>query len=211
MTARDRGAAGAGPEGLAPAGRPAPDAARAGVYERLVPEIIAEFSELFAFARTRWTRYAEEVHPELRGPGLLMLQMIKRKGPITATEIAQLLQMDKAMVSRQLAKLRELGFVDAEPSADDRRVILLTASDEAHRLVEEIRHRWGDAYHERFAGWDEHDLEALRSLLHRFNRDSGERPAEGPAHRCSRDQHRQEPGADDTGTADADAQPTASA
>ena len=45
--------------------------------EEVISEIISEFSQSFAAARTRWTRFAEEVHPELRGPGMMILQTIR--------------------------------------------------------------------------------------------------------------------------------------
>ena len=51
--------------------------------EEVISEIISEFSQSFAAARTRWTRFAEEVHPELRGPGMMILQTILRRGPVT--------------------------------------------------------------------------------------------------------------------------------
>ena len=161
-----------------------PTASEAGApRDERIAEIISEFSEVFAFARTRWTRYAEEVHADLRGVGMMVLQLVLRKGPVTATGISQMLDMDKAMVSRQVAKLRELGLVDAEPAAEDRRVMLLTASAEARRLLDGIRERWAEAYHERFGGWSVEDLELLRDVLHRFNA-SAEGP-QGPAARCT--------------------------
>ncbi len=152
-----------------------------------IAEIIAEFSEVIAFARSRWARYAEDVHPDLRGVGLIVLQLILRKGPLTVTGISQMLDMDKAVVSRQISKLRELGLVKAEPSPEDRRVVLLTCSAQAQILIDAIREKWGDAYHERFSGWTPADLEQLRAGLHRFNAtaDHGV-PLDTPSGRCAR-------------------------
>ena len=139
-----------------------------------ISEIIAEFSEVFAFARTRWARYAEEVDPELKGVGIMVLQLILRKGPISATGISQLLDMDKAMVSRQIAKLRDLELVDTRAAAEDRRVLLLTASAKAEELLGAIRQKWAHAYHERFADWSPGELDQLRASLHRFNASAAE-------------------------------------
>lgn len=134
-----------------------------------ITEIIAEFSELFAFARTRWARAAEDMHPELKGISLLMLQIIKRRGPVSATALGLKLDMDKAMVSRHVSQLRDLGFVDAEESPEDRRVQLLTVSGEGHALLTRLRDRSRAAYIERFEGWSADDVESLRRALHRFN------------------------------------------
>jgi DNA-binding MarR family transcriptional regulator len=152
----------------------------------VIPEIIAEFGQVFAFARARWARFAEQVHPELRGPDMLMLQMISRKGPITATELGQLLFMDKALVSRQTSKLRQLGLVDAASDEADRRVVLLTASDRAKGMLGELHDQLSEAYEQRLAGWSAEDLATLRSLLHRFNAAAHAPELDGPAARCSR-------------------------
>lgn len=154
--------------------------------EEAIAEIIAEFSEVFAFARTRWTHYAEEVHPDLRGVGMMVLQTILRKGPVTATELGALLDMDKSVVSRQVAKLRHLDLVVAEPSAEDRRVVLLTSSGRAQEAIDELHTRTALAYGERFDGWSGAELGQLQALLRRFNRASERQHGDGPAARCAR-------------------------
>ena len=155
-----------------------------------ITQIISEFSALLAYSRSRWASYAEEAHPDLKGGGLMMLQVIFRKGSVTATGLSHMLGSDKAMVSRQITKLRELGFVAAEPSAEDRRVVLLSVTDEGAELLEQVRRRWAHSYHERFESWSLDDLEALRSGLHRFNvaQDAAQEGAlDGPAARCRRE------------------------
>lgn len=149
-----------------------------------VSQIISEFSEVFAFVRTRWARFAEETHPDLRGTGILVLQIVLRKGPVTVTGLSQLLGMDKAMVSRQVSKLRELGFVESAPAPEDRRVTLITATEQARATIEELRARAAHDYHLRFADWDDDALNALSESLHRFNAYAPEQAA-GPAVRCA--------------------------
>lgn len=151
----------------------------------MIPEIIAEFGQLFAIARVRWARLAPQLHPELRGPDLLMLQTIAHKGPITATELAQLLSTDKTLVSRQISRMRQLGLVDAVSDEADRRVVLLSASAEARRTLGELHAHLSESYERRLAGWSDEDLATFRDLLHRFNATSPVPEAEGPAARCS--------------------------
>lgn len=151
----------------------------------MIPDIIAEFGQVFAFARTRWARFAEQIHPELRGVGMMILQTISRKGPITATEIGQLLDMDKAVVSRQLAKLRQLDLVDAVSSEADRRVVVLTASALGKQTLGELHAQLSEAYERRLAGWSQEDLAQLQDMLHRFNSVSPIPEPDGPAARCA--------------------------
>lgn len=156
--------------------------------DRAISEIIAELSEVFAFARTRWTKYAEEIDPALKGLSVIVLRTILRHGPVTATELSQMLDMDKATVSRQVARLRELDLVDAEASAEDRRVILLQTSQAARASLDRVHSQTAHDYHERFAGWSTNDLDRFRDTLRRFNGDAS--PASGvsdsPAARCAR-------------------------
>lgn len=154
--------------------------------EEIVAGIISEFTEAFAFSRTRWTRYANEVSQDLSGVSMLVLQIVFRRGPITATGVSHWLDMDKSLVSRHVSKLRDLGLIEANESPEDRRVQLLTVSDHATELLSGVRERWSNAYRERLADWSEAELEALRAGLHRFNASAESLPAEGPAARCSR-------------------------
>ncbi|KUF07836.1 MarR family winged helix-turn-helix transcriptional regulator [Leucobacter sp. G161] len=154
--------------------------------EDIISGIISEFSEAFAFSRTRWTRYASEVSHELSGMSMIVLQIVYRRGPITATGIGHWLEMDKSLVSRHVAKLRELDLIEANESPEDRRVQLLTTSPHAGGLLGGVRERWSNAYRERLADWSDAELESLRAGLHRFNASAENTPADGPAARCSR-------------------------
>ncbi|MGK0715106.1 MarR family winged helix-turn-helix transcriptional regulator [Leucobacter sp. W1153] len=135
----------------------------------VIRDIATEFTGLFAYARSRWDGHAQNVHPDLKGVGLMVLQRITRCGPITQAEVAQYLDMDKATVSRQVTKLRELGLVDVTPAADDKRSQLLRLSATGDDAVGQLRERMANDYAERFSGWSEGELETLRSMLHRFN------------------------------------------
>lgn len=154
----------------------------------MISEIIAEFGQVFAFARARWARFAEQIHPELRSVSIMVLQTIARRGPITATEIAQLLDMDKAVVSRQLTKLRQLELVDAEHAEADRRVVLLTVSEAGRATLRKLHDHLAEAYERRLAGWSADELETLQQMLHRFNAVSPVPEPDGPAARCSAQQ-----------------------
>lgn len=137
--------------------------------EQGISDVVTEVSELIAFARSRWARAAEEVHPELRGITLMLLHLITKHGPVSAKTLGCKLDMDKALVSRHVSHLRDLGFVEAEESAEDRRVQLLTVSDEGRQLLKQFRERSQESYVERFDNWSLEEIELLRRGLHRFN------------------------------------------
>lgn len=151
-----------------------------------VIDVIAEFSELLTFIRTRWTEFSAQIHPELAGGSTFILQMIMKKGPITATELGHRLRMDKAMISRQVSQLRKLGLVESELAAEDRRVTLLTGTELARTRLDEVRGKMSQQYQQRFDGWKPEEIVALRDLLHRFNSGSDFfTEFESPAVRCT--------------------------
>lgn len=157
---------------------------KAATSSGVIDNLILELSEMYASARTNWVRAAEDVHPELRGLALMMLQMIARREPITATEIAAKLDMNKAAVSRHISKLRELGMIGCTDSSADRRVALITTTPAGRDLLAQLRLRSAAGYRERFAEWPADDLETLQSLLHRFNA-SGQHADEAHCSHCT--------------------------
>lgn len=128
-----------------------------------------EFAGVFAFSRGRWARYAEELHEDLRVVSIMVLQTVMRREKITATELGAALDMDKAMVSRQVSKLRSLGLVCAFPDENDGRVTWLSLTESGKQSLHALHAKLGDAYRERLGGWSESDLVSLKELLLRFN------------------------------------------
>lgn len=135
----------------------------------MISEVVAEFGQVHAFARARWVRYAEQIHPDLRGVGVIVLQTVARKGPVTATELASMLSMDKALISRQVSRLRDLGFIESRHDEADRRSVFLTTTETGKTTLRGLHQQLSDAYAQRLKGWDESDIETLLALLHRFN------------------------------------------
>lgn len=150
---------------------PAPDAPASddAELERAVGELISELSTSFALSRTRWHRLIEELVPDLKGVNLVVLHAVMHKGPVTATELSTALDIDKATLSRQIAKLRDCDMVKAEPSPEDGRVVHLSITDEARQHLEDAKGQWAKTHQERFAGWTLDELETLLGGLRRFN------------------------------------------
>ena len=102
-----------------------------------------------------------------------LLVGIERVGPIGVVELADRAGRDHTTVSRQVARLEELGLVERQIGAKDRRVreAVVTAKGRAMTdAVDAARERMGAAI---FANWDEADIEALVRLVRRFADDIG--------------------------------------
>ncbi|WP_142261387.1 MarR family winged helix-turn-helix transcriptional regulator [Thermopolyspora flexuosa] len=99
---------------------------------------------------------------------LQVLVAIRRFGPIGVVELAERGGRDHTTVSRQVAKLAELGLVERRPSAIDRRVKEAVLTEAGRRVTEAL-----DAARERMflpalTEWSDRDLLELDRLLRRL-------------------------------------------
>jgi DNA-binding MarR family transcriptional regulator len=97
-----------------------------------------------------------------------LLVGIERFQPIGVVELADRAGRDHTTVSRQVAKLAEMGLVERRPSAADRRVREALITPEGRRVTDAL-----DVARNRLAApvlaqWSDRDLLELERLLRRF-------------------------------------------
>jgi DNA-binding MarR family transcriptional regulator len=97
-----------------------------------------------------------------------LLVLIQRRGPLGVGELADRVGRDYTTVSRQVAKLKNLGLVARGPGKADRRVTEAVVTEKGQAVSEVL-----DAAPERLAtialaDWSEQDLKDLTRLLRRF-------------------------------------------
>lgn len=82
--------------------------------------------------RSRMRDAAKGVDPALPLFGLKLLQLLKREGPLHSGAAADLLMVDKSIISRQSRQLEELGLIEvqADPRDGRARVLVLTPAAE---------------------------------------------------------------------------------
>ncbi len=73
---------------------------------------------------------AREVHPDLHPMTYFILTHLANDGPMRGADLSDAFGMDKGGVSRQVQALVDLGLVERQPDPEDRRAILLDATDE---------------------------------------------------------------------------------
>ena len=98
----------------------------------------------------------------------MLLVGIERFQPIGVVELADRAGRDHTTVSRQVAKLADLGLVERRPSAADRRVREALITPEGRRVTDALaaaRHRLTAPV---FAQWSDRDLFELDRLLRRY-------------------------------------------
>lgn len=128
-----------------------------------------ELAVLVRRARRVVRERAAEVHPELQPGAYLALGHILRCGPLRAAALAEVFDLDKAAVSRQVQHLVDLGLVDRTPDPDDGRATLIAVSEEGERRTREVSERRHRDFDESLAHWSAAELEDLADRLARYN------------------------------------------
>ncbi|MFF8291587.1 MarR family winged helix-turn-helix transcriptional regulator [Streptomyces sp. NPDC016309] len=125
--------------------------------------------ELTAFAR-RARATAARLHPELSLVSYTLLAHIDDQQGCRATDLAAHYLLDKSTVSRQVAALEKLGFVERRPDPDDHRVQVLHPTEAGTRVLSSSQASRRAAYQERLADWPTEDLDRFAAYLLRYNR-----------------------------------------
>lgn len=106
-----------------------------------------------------------------------LLSRIKLYDELNMAELANLVGRDHSTVSRQVARLEELGLIHRKRCDRDKRVRLLCATPAGRKLIERIarvRRRWMEAY---FADWSPEDRDRLLELMAAMMEQSAADPA----------------------------------
>ena len=128
-----------------------------------------ELSVLFGRARSFSLQVAAAVHPGLDTASYALLVHLYETGPVRAAEIVERTGLDKSTVSRQIARLEELGLLErAVDSADGRaRIVQLTAT--GHDRLSAVRSDRRKLLWDRLSHWSAEDMHTFSTLLERLN------------------------------------------
>lgn len=117
---------------------------------------------------------ARAVHPELQPASYLILSTVAQGEPVRASVIAELFDVDKGAVSRQVKHLIELGLLAKEPDPADARAVLLSVTDEARTRMADLQEHRRKYVGERLSSWSDDELSAFVGELGRYNAALGE-------------------------------------
>ena len=112
---------------------------------------------------------ARAVHPDLQPGTYLMLTYLAETGSCRSSAIAEVFDMDKGAISRQVQHLTDLGLIERSPDPADGRAALLALTDEAHRRLDDVQTHRRKVIDERLADWSDDDLRSFVEMLGRYN------------------------------------------
>jgi DNA-binding MarR family transcriptional regulator len=137
-----------------------------------------EIGLLLRRSRAISARLAGELHTDLDGAAYGLLALLQDAGPLRASDLVTRLGLDKSTVSRQIASLVDLGFVDRTADPADGRAQVLTPSREGAARLARIREARRARWESDLSGWPPEDVATLGELLDRLNRLGEAREAE---------------------------------
>ncbi|MBN6039867.1 MarR family winged helix-turn-helix transcriptional regulator [Amycolatopsis sp. 195334CR] len=105
-------------------------------------------------------------------PGAIaLLALLRREGEQRLGRIAEHLDVDPSVISRQVAPLERAGLVRRRPDPGDGRAGLLAVTEDGDRYLCAHQERWAEVVATALTDWAEEDAEALIAGLHRLTHD----------------------------------------
>ncbi len=137
--------------------------------EDAVRRIEQELVVLIRRVRRNMTRQAHAVDPGLHAGGYAVLLSVLEHDALRSKDLAEVLDVDKAVVSRQVAHLEGLGLVARTSDPADGRAQLVALTSEGRHRLETVRGRDRAEFARRLADWPAGDLTDFADLLTRYN------------------------------------------
>ncbi len=113
---------------------------------------------------------AQLIHPDLHPGTYLMLVHLVASGPMRAADLVDVFAMDKGGVSRHVQQLVDLELLERQPDPEDRRAVLLAATEEATARVRELQRSRSERFDERLEQWPDAEVTRFADLLGDYNR-----------------------------------------
>lgn len=136
-----------------------------------LPRIEAELGFFLRRARAQTERMARDVHPDLDPSAYPLLARIAAQPGIRAGELADLIGISKGTMSRQLARIDQLGLIERAPDPDDSRGQLIHLTAVGEERVTTARQARRGYLANALATWSALDRTQLADLLTRLNSD----------------------------------------
>ncbi|WEV26500.1 MarR family winged helix-turn-helix transcriptional regulator [Streptomyces sp. 71268] len=124
--------------------------------------------EMTTFAR-RARAVAARIHPELSLVSFTLLAHLEDSDGCRATDLAAHYLLDKSTVSRQIAALERLGYVERRTDPADHRVQVLHLTASGTEVLRGVTASRRALMRRRLADWDVADLEQFATYLRRYN------------------------------------------
>ena len=130
-----------------------------------------EMGLLLRRAQASSAAISRHVHPELEPAAYALLSMIAATPGVRASDLAANIGVGRGTMSRQLARLGELGLVSRRPDPDDYRGQLLDLTDVGRERFETAQNARRAFFRQALGGWSDDDIGSFATQVARLNTD----------------------------------------
>lgn len=139
--------------------------------ERAADRLGGEFVRVLKLFERFSSRYAPQPGEGLERAAYRLLAALVVEGPRRSGALAALVHSDPSTVSRQVAALVRVGYVERVADPEDGRATLVAATPVGRAVFERHRRKRTEYLAAITAGWTTGDVETLSDLLARFAQD----------------------------------------
>ena len=100
-----------------------------------------------------------------------LLVLVERFGPIGVVDLADRVGRDHTTVSRQVAKMENLGLIIRQEGSKDRRIRTATITKHGKAIADRLGHARKKIARRIFEKWNKQDIDDFVRLMHRFASD----------------------------------------
>jgi DNA-binding MarR family transcriptional regulator len=137
--------------------------------EEAIGAVEEQMGQLAGHIRASIRDTALRIDPALAPFGLKVLRVLARFGPTQASAVADLLYVDRSVVSRQARQLEELGLIELQTDPSDGRARFLALTPEASEKLRAARATDSWLSHNRLSTWPIEDLHRFAGYIARLN------------------------------------------
>ncbi|MFC2011918.1 MarR family winged helix-turn-helix transcriptional regulator [Chloroflexota bacterium] len=116
--------------------------------------------------KTALTHFDENIAP----PHFEIMKLLQEAETLHVAEIGERLQIARPQMTHLIDKMVELDIVDREISTEDRRMINITLTEKAKRILDEHDSVIRNAAREILSGLNDTELQDLSTSLHKLQR-----------------------------------------
>jgi len=141
------------------------------VVDEQFRQLEREMGLLLRRAQASSAAISRRVHPDLEPAAYSLLAMIAATPGVRASDLAAHIGVGRGTMSRQLARLGDLGLVSRRPDPDDYRGQLLDLTDEGRHRYETAQDARRQFFRKALGGWTDDDISSFAVQVARLNSD----------------------------------------
>ena len=134
-----------------------------------IDSLIRRYEDIFVFANRKiHVLFAEQLSDDITAEQFFTLRLIKERGPCTSSLLSEWNCVNRSATTAMVDRLVAKGYVTRQPDSQDRRVILLQATEEAEQVLQAGQEKLRQFVRTYLDELEEGELESFISVYERI-------------------------------------------